>query len=539
MMNAISLALTNPTGGADLEPPPWVPDANRYMPAATGTRWPAGFTQTYAAGLNYQCSKLFFGSPDYPTNDFLIPFTGFGLTEGGNAPQETVNPNANIEIDEVFFIHPDGTEYPVLFGGLAAVSVTAATGIVYGQVTLPAALPTWSVFGIRTVWHGTVGNTYIGGYRCQRHRGEKYWAASDLASVQALAAANGASTPDRDPDAFYNTTGNVSNSQPLAYGPAMVLAKGWDGRPVPMVLADSLAERQELAASADARRNMGIWRRWLDERDPVWGSCIPLVMGVPGSKSVQELATSATLRWSMIDAIATTYNGGKPIWTFVLDQSGRNDNSATASTWSNAKFGLVDRVKARYGAGTHVVGITLMPTFTSTDAGRTVAGFAVATLWNPVTGTLATVNSSIKVSTRYARVIDMVPAFMSDSDPTKGPAAELFPLGNVVGHPGNQDGVTTWDSMKLPASVPLGSRIMFEYQPGLWTSRTLVGRVDNGDGTADYKVSEIFATNVQDNAALLAHGMNLDSGSYVHPVLHGVLRTVSRIPQSEKLKFYP
>lgn len=102
MMNAISLALTNPMGGADLAPPPWVPDTNRYMPAATGTRWPAGFTQTYAADLNYQCSKLFFGSPDYETNDFLIPFVGFGCTEGGLAPQETILPNADIAIDEVF-----------------------------------------------------------------------------------------------------------------------------------------------------------------------------------------------------------------------------------------------------------------------------------------------------------------------------------------------------------------------------------------------------------------------------------------------------
>lgn len=155
---------------------------------------------------------------------------------------------------------------------------------------------------------------------------------TDLTSIRALALANGASTPARD--TFYNTVGNESNSQPLAYGPAMVLAKGWDGRPVPMVLSDSLIERQEIAATADARRNMGMWLRWLDVRDPVWGSIIPLVMGVPGSKSVQELATSATKRWAMIDAIRDTYNGGKNIWTFVLDQSGRNDNSATSSTWS-------------------------------------------------------------------------------------------------------------------------------------------------------------------------------------------------------------
>ncbi|MBY5342686.1 hypothetical protein HFN08_20425, partial [Rhizobium leguminosarum] len=102
-----------------------------------------------------------------------------------------------------------------------------------------------------------------------------------------------------------------------------------------------------------------------------------------------------------------------------------------------------------------------------------------------------------------------------------------------------QDGVTTWDTIKLPASVPNGTRIMFEYQPGLWTSRTTYDRVDNGDGTADYKVIEVFATNVQDNAALFAHGMNLDVSSYVHPVLQGILRFVSRLPQSEKLKFYP
>ena len=519
--------------------PTWVADPDRYMPAATRTRWPSGFTMTYAAGLNYQCSKLFFGSPAYPTNEFLIPFVGFGLTEGTLAPQETVNPNADMLIDEVVFVHPNGTEYPILFGGSAAATATAATGVVYGQVTLPADLPGSSIFGVRTIYHGTVGNTYIGAYRCQRHRGEKLWAAGDLASVQALAAANGPSTPAMDPDNWYNLVGNATNSQQLAYGPALVFAKGWDGRPVPLVLADSLVERQEIAASADARGNMGIWRRWLDEPDPVWGSTIPVVMGVPGSKSTQELAASATKRWDLIDAIKTTYNGGKDVWTFVLDQSGRNDNDTTASTWANRKFGLVDRVKTRYGAGTHVVGITIMPTFTSSDAGRTVAGFAVSVLWNPVSGTLKAVNDLIKASSRYAKVIDMVPAFMSDSEPTKGPAAELFPLGNVVGHPGNQDGVTTWDTMKLPASVPLGSRIMFEYQPGLWTSRTTYNRVENGDGTADYKVSEVFATNVQDNATLLAHGMNLDVSSYVHPVLHGVLRTVSRIPQSEKLKFYP
>ncbi|NEJ11113.1 hypothetical protein GR238_38105, partial [Rhizobium leguminosarum] len=97
-------------------------------------------------------------------------------------------------------------------------------------------------------------------------------------------------------------------------------------------------------------------------------------------------------------------------------------------------------------------------------------------------------------------------------------------------------GVTNWDTIKLPASVPLGARVMFEYQPATYTSRTLIGKTDNGDGTADFKVQEVFATNVQDNAALFGHAWN---GDFVHPVLHGILRTVSRLPQAEKAKFFP
>nr|WP_246697993.1 hypothetical protein [Rhizobium sp. WYCCWR 11128] len=541
MMIGLNIALTGVAVGGALAPPPWVPDPNRYMPAATGIHWSQGFVQTYAAGLNYQCSKLFFGSPDYPTNNFLVPFLGFGLTDGGNAPQETINPNGDIVIDEAWFVHPNGTEYQILFGGNPGVTVTAATGVQFGQVTLPADLPAWSVYGIRTVWHGTVGNTYIGGYRCQRHRNEKYWAATDLASIQALAAANGANTADRDPDARYNCLGNVSTSQPLAYGPAQIFAKGWDGRPVAMVPSDSLVERQELAASADARRNMGVLGRYLDEDDDVWGSTPHIFMGLPGAKSQNELTTNAMKRWdSFLDVVKNTYNGGLNPWTFVLDQSGRNDNNATASTWANFKFGLVDRIKTRYGAGTHVVGMTIQPTVTSNPSNQNyhaLANISVATLWDAVAGTLKAANDLINASTRYAKVIDIVPYWSDDRALGKPPTPELFPIGNVVGHPGNQDGVTTWSTIVLPLQVPLGCRIQFEYQPGLYTSRTIRDLVDNGNGTWTGTVNgdEVFATNVQDNAPLFY--MTQTDG--IHSALHGVLYMAGRIPLSEKLKFYP
>nr|QIG67137.1 hypothetical protein EVB34_032 [Rhizobium phage RHph_TM26] len=527
-------------GSAGTKHPDWTPDANRYMPAATRTRWPTGGTTTpwtYGVGLNYECSKLFFGSPDYPTNDFLIPFVGFQLTEGGNAPQETQSPTSDMLIDEAFFIDQNGVEYPVLFSGLVPATVTAATGIVYGQVTLPSALPAWSIFGVRTVYHGAEGAQRCGSYRIQRHRGEKYWGANSLAAIRALAVANGPSTAALDPDSLYNTVGNATNSQIMCYGPCMVLAKGWDGRPVPLVLADSLLERQEIAASADARGNMGVGRRWLDQRDPDQGSFIPLVMGVPGSKSAQELATNALKRWDMIDAIKTTFNGGKDIWTYVLDWSGRNDTHATvAATWASAKTALPGtRVRNRYGAGTHIVGVTMWPTVGSTDNGRTVAGFTLTAQWSTV---LAGANAIVLASAVYNKVMDVFPAFMSAVDPTKPPGAETFPLGNITGHPGNQDGVTNWDTMRVPSNVPQGARVMFEHQPGLFTNRTLVEKkTDYGDGTADFRVAEVLATNVQDNAVLMGHSYT--AADFIHPALHHILWTVGRIPQSEKLKAYP
>ncbi|QIG69992.1 hypothetical protein EVB84_048 [Rhizobium phage RHph_Y48] len=521
--------------------PLWVPDPDRYMPAATRTRWPTGNTANpwlYGTGLAYQCSKLFFGSPDYPTNNFLITFVGFALTEGGNAPQETQAPPNDTFIDEAYFIHPNGTEYPIDFLGNAAATVTTNTGVVHGTVTLPEDLPGWSVFGVKTFYHGVEGAARLGCYRIQRHRGEKFWGAADLASVKALATANAVSTAALDPDTWYNTVGNATNSQQQAYGPSLICAKGWDGRPAPIVIGDSLIERQEIAASADERGNMGMIRRWLDKRDDTYGSYIPIVMGVPGAHNEYELGTNATKRWDMIDAIAVGWNNGKPIWTSILDQGGRNDTHSTSSaTWLSRKYQADTRVVTRYPDQTgKLVGMTILPTMASTsNVGFTTAGYgATAAQWNGVTGVLAAVNSAIKASSRFKAVLDAYTAYVSDVDPTKAAGGADMPLGNVVGHPGNQDGVTNWNTMVLPDTVPLGSTILFEYQPGLYARRTVDEIVsNNGDGTMTVRVHESFATIVQDNAAL--YGAPFTASGLIHPALHAILRFVSRFSQSGKL----
>lgn len=89
----------------------------------------------------------------------------------------------------------------------------------------------------------------------------------------------------------------------------------------------------------------------------------------------------------------------------------------------------------------------------------------------------------------------------------------------------------------LPLQVPLGCRIQFEYQPGLYTSRTIRDLADNGNGswTATVNGDEVFATNVQDNAPLF-YQTQVDG---IHEALHGILYMAGRIPQAEKAKFYP
>jgi hypothetical protein len=511
--------------------PVWIADPNRYMFFATRNRWMNGFNMVAATNLNYIGSKLFFGSAPYETNSHRWHFSGFAVTEGGGAPQETIYPTTDITIDEAFVI-VNGVEYAVSFGGSASTTVTAQTGSVWGTTPTLTSIPRDAVFGFRTNWHVAVGQSYIGGYRIQKHRGEKLWAAADLASLQALATADAAITTEMD--TFYNTVGNASNSQPLAYGPDIMVAKGWDGRPVPLILSDSLKERQEIAASADDRGSMGVWGRWLDVGDPVHGRIPHFAMGCPGAKSAQELtgsgATIATKRWAILDEVQSL-NSGKNCFTIAIDQSGRNDNSATASTWYNAKFGLVDRFKTRY-PGVSVVGCTILPTTTSTNTWRDLAGQSVSTLWST---TLATVNDTVRASSKYSAIFDIIKYWASPNDPNRFPGHLEFPLGNLVGHPGLQDGTTTWNTAVSPVAIPVGYRIAIEYQPGLTTGRTVLSCVNNGTTGYDITVLEVLATNVQDNAPI--YGQTSADG--VHSQPYHIVDTVRRFPQSEKLKLYP
>ncbi|KZS49733.1 hypothetical protein FHT72_001150 [Rhizobium sp. BK077] len=381
MMNAISLALTNPMlsgGGAG--------DSDRYMFFTTRNRMPSGTIVTAASGTNYVCSKIVVNTPQYKTRTFRFHLSGFASTEGGNAPQETVvtgtiGAPGNSVVADAMFIRAAGIFYQCTFAGLNTVTVADQTnGAWTDELTIPDVDPE-SEIEIWLFYHTAVGDKIWPVYRIQKHRGERVWGAGDLATLLALK-----DTPLADSTAALDTN-YATQTQPQYYGPDFMVAKGdWDGRPVALAVVDSLGEaRQQFSAAADARGNLGWFRRWLD-KDGGIGRIPHLMIGMPGNGSVRELTGTgsaiATRRWAILDEI-TAFNNNKKPFTVIANQMGQNDTAATYTVYFNTNYrSLVTRLRARYSG----VKIVAFPPLGRTASTRTVTLTSVGTV---VTATIA------------------------------------------------------------------------------------------------------------------------------------------------------
>ncbi|MGR4844798.1 SGNH/GDSL hydrolase family protein [Rhizobium sp. LARHSG275] len=383
MMNAISLALANPMlsggGGAGGDP-------DRYMFFATRNRMPSGNIVTAASGTNYVCSKIVVNTPQYKTRTFRFHLSGFASTEGGNSPQETVvtgtiGTPGNAVVADAMFIRAADVFYQCTFAGLNTVTVADQTnGAWTDELTIPDVAPE-SEIEIWLFYHTAVGEKIWPVYRIQKHRGERVWGAGDLATLLAFK-----DTPLADStvalDSNYATV-----TQPQYYGPDFMVAKGdWDGRPVALAVVDSLGEaRQQFSAAADARGNLGWFRRWLD-RDGGIGRIPHLLIGMPGNGSVRELtgtgAAIATRRWAILDEI-TAFNNNQSPFTVIANQMGQNDTAATYTQFFNTNYrSLITRLRARYPG----VKIVALPPLGRTVSTRTVTLTSVGTT---VTATIA------------------------------------------------------------------------------------------------------------------------------------------------------
>ncbi|MBY5447322.1 hypothetical protein HFO93_28500 [Rhizobium leguminosarum] len=383
MMNAISLALANPMlsggGGAGGDP-------DRYMFFATRNRMPSGNIVTAASGTNYVCSKIVVNTPQYKTRTFRFHLSGFASTEGGNSPQETVvtgtiGTPGNAVVADAMFIRAAGVFYQCTFAGLNTVIVADQTnGAWTDELTIPDVAPE-SEIEIWLFYHTAVGEKIWPVYRIQKHRGERVWGAGDLATLLAFK-----DTPLADSTAALDSN-YATVTQPQYYGPDFMVAKGdWDGRPVALAVVDSLGEaRQQFSAAADARGNLGWFRRWLD-RDGGIGRIPHLMIGMPGNGSVRELtgtgAAIATRRWAILDEITAFNNNQKP-FTVIANQMGQNDTAATYTQFFNTNYrSLVTRLRARYPG----VKIVALPPLGRTVSTRTVTLTSVGTV---VTATIA------------------------------------------------------------------------------------------------------------------------------------------------------
>ncbi|MDR9813206.1 SGNH/GDSL hydrolase family protein [Rhizobium hidalgonense] len=383
MMNGISLAVTSPRFRAGGSGPV---DPDRYMFFATRNRMPSGTIVTAASGTNYVCSKIVVSTPQYKTRTFRFHLSGFASTEGGNSPQETIvtgtigTPGNSVLVDEMY-MRVGGTFHQLQFGASNTVTIADQTnGAWTDEITIPD-VAAESAIELWTFYHTAVAEKIWPVYRIQKHRGERIWGASDLATLEAFMA-----TPDADSTASLDT-GYGTQAQPQYFGPDFMVAKGdWDGRPVALGFCDSLGEgRQEFSSAADDRGNLGWFRRWLD-KEGINGRTPHLLMGMPGAGSVREYTGSgssiATRRRDIVREIIAFNNGEWP-FTVVANQLGQNDISTSYSTWFNTNYrSLVTRIRAEYSGAK----IVAFPPLGRTDIQKTITLTSVGTV---ATGTIA------------------------------------------------------------------------------------------------------------------------------------------------------
>lgn len=511
-------------------------DSDRYMFFATRARLPSGYAiDTTSIALTYFASKLKFGNASYKTRNFRFHYAGFAMTEGGTAPQETVLPGNDVVIDSVSLVI-GGIPYPGTFSGSAGTTITSGSKGAWCDFLTAPTLDAEADFFVVTKWHvASVGQKFIGGYRIQKHRGEKYWAASDSAGIDALIAADGTSTSAVD--TFYNVLpGNQTNSQLIAYGPDFMVAKGdWDGRPVALCAVDSIGYgRNEVSATADVRGNFGWLTKWLDIAGGSTGRVPYFIIGDPGSAAARELGTSATLRWDILDDIKA-FNNSKYPHTVVINGNIRNDNSSVASTWKSAVTTFISTLRTRLGASTKVIQITTPPTNSTTAGYSTQAAISISTAGTWQTNRNS-VNSDIRTNNGFNHngYIDLDVAWCDPTVTDKFRAAtDIGTIGNLTNYVVG-DGASVLATGTVNYPVKVGDAILAEFQTGTYGGRVVQSvDADNGNGTFNVTFTTNSATAFQTTSPLY-WSVSTDG---IHPS-HGYIDNwiVPRIPQSDKSK---
>ena len=493
-------------------------DPTRYMFWASGARQPSGSLVTAAAGTNYVMTKLVFGSPQYAINHLRLHFSGFGVTTSGSSPQETVLPGNATTIDGVW-VEAGGVLSRLKFGGADGTAIASgANGAWTDDLALATPIAAETLVTIYTLYHTAEGEKQIPVYQIEKHRGERVWGAADAATLIALIGTSTASTAALD-------TAYGGTAQPELYGPDMMVAKGWDGRPVTLGVNDSIGERQnDSPQSADALRNKGWLRRWLDA--PGGRGRIPhFLMGVPGAASRRELAANATKRWDVLDALIALNNGKWP-FTCVIDQMSINDHQANYPTMKADWLDLITRLRARY-ANVPVIAIGTTPrTSASTDNYLTVASQtynANGGVWQTGNYYLLDADKASLMGGVIQGFVDLIgPAYSATQG--KWPAAWTTTLAAQAG----TDGAAGYSTIRVVDEPARGEILRWGAN-----GAQLAAVVDYSGEPGDWLVTLDRSTNVAVSAAGSAVFSPATTDG-VHPRIREIERMAAAVPQAGK-----
>lgn len=506
------------------------PDNNRYMFFATRSREPSGALVVANAATNYVATRIKVSSPQYQVNSLRLHYSGFALTEGGLSPQETVLPTNNTSIDAVY-VEVAGAFTQAQFSSSNNVEIASGSnGAWTDAVVLTSNVASESDVYLWTFYHTAAAANQIPVYRIQTHNGERVWGATDLATLTSkMSDPTQASTAS-----MLANYGNVT--QPAHYGPDVMVAKGWDGRPIVLAVTDSIGDaRQEYSLTADSRGNMGWLRRWLDKTTIPYGRTPHFVIGVPGSASVREMSTSSTKRWDIIDQVKAFNTANALPFTVMFNQLGQNDTNSTYTTWWTNYSGFVTRFKTRY-PGVRIVASTTFGRTTSSDkyTSTTNQTFAAQNVYPAVTSDNTTGKWLFRndmLANRSNAHDALIDTFDVWSDPIglgKWRTSLNYPIGTVVGQAG--DGIVGWNIFTGSDYIPPGSVAVMQYVGGGYTARTI--NSVTGTGPYTYVCAET-------DAAVVANGTQIyaqPTTDGIHPQIQVIQYLFNAISQSHKSK---
>lgn len=274
-------------------------------------------TWSPSASQLHEVSRIFFATPAYKVQRLRFHFSNWQVNIGGTTPAEIANTNA--QVIEGAYLECGGLFQEIKFGGNSGITLASggesSGGGVWSDPTPVQVAVNQNCF-VRTASSVASGATRIGGYSPGSYTPNGLMGEGVMYSGSTLSA--------------FLTQGQIVGVSPhntVAFGPDSMVAEGNDGRPVVLIVGDSISIGVG-SAIFDARGNIGYMERGLDEaalstRMP-YGN-----FGVSGALYITEspMSSNWTNRLAMLASLPNVP------FTTVWSELGINDIRNNTEAW--------------------------------------------------------------------------------------------------------------------------------------------------------------------------------------------------------------